>query len=147
MQRVLEQLEAHYKEKEITGNGITVAVLDSGCARHPDVMGRMLCFQDFVNHKQLMYDDNGHGTFVSSILCGTGISSGFKYSGVAPKADIISIKALKDNGETGAFKILEAMKWVYDNQKKYNINMMRKKVYIQDMQEENFKKIIQLKKI
>lgn len=30
MRRVLEQIEAHFAEREVTGRGITVAVLDSG---------------------------------------------------------------------------------------------------------------------
>ena len=120
------ELDAFY-DREVYGKNITVAVIDTGISNHLDFCfpkNKVIKFVDLINNKQKPYDDNGHGTFVSSILCGTGISSGFKYSGVAPKADIISIKALKDNGETGAFKILEAMQWVYDNHKKYNIKVV-----------------------
>ena len=71
-----------------------------------------------------MYDDNGHGTFVASIACGCGTISGNKNRGIAYKTKIVSIKALEENGETGAFKILEAMQWVYNNKDKYNIKVV-----------------------
>lgn len=136
MQRVLEQLEAHYKEKEITGNGITVAVLDSGCARHPDVMGRMLCFQDFVNHKQLMYDDNGHGTHVCGIICGNGSLSGGKYRGIAPGARIVVCKVLDAKGDGSTEHMLEALQWVMTNRERYKIRVLNISVGIGDLKEQ-----------
>lgn len=44
--------------------GVTIAVLDTGIGRHPDLAGRLLCFHDFINRRNLMYDNNGHGTHV-----------------------------------------------------------------------------------
>lgn len=70
------------------------------------------------------YDDNGHGTAVSSILCGNGLVSGGKNSGVAPRTRLISLKAIGKEGEGGAFAILEAMQWIYDNADKFNIKVV-----------------------
>ena len=119
-------IENFYKEG-ICGENISIAVIDTGISRHLDFCfpkNKIIKFVDLINNIKTPYDDNGHGTFVSSIICGSGISSGYKYSGIAPKANIVSIKALEKNGETGAFKILEAMQWVYDNHKKYNIKVV-----------------------
>lgn len=109
------------------GSGITIAFIDTGMCGHIDFLmpqNRLLVFKDFVGYEKNNYDDNGHGTFVTSVACGNGISSGKKFAGIAPKANIISLKALDKNGETGAFTILEAMQWIHDNYKKYNIRVV-----------------------
>ena len=77
-----------------------------------------------INDKKTPYDDNGHGTFVASIACGNGLAGAKQFSGISPKTKIVSIKALEANGETGAYKILEAMQWISDNYKKYNIRVV-----------------------
>ena len=120
------ETEVFYKNNHL-GNNITIAVIDTGIKPHLDFLipnNRIIKFIDLINNKEIPYDDNGHGTFVSSIACGSGLLSNKKYSGIAPKSNIISIKALEENGETGAFKILEAMQWVYDNHKKYSIKVV-----------------------
>ena len=111
----------------LTGEGVTIAVIDTGISEHLDFcsfQNRILFFKDFVNNIEFPYDDNGHGTFVCGALCGNGFLSGKKYSGIAPKSNLIVLKALDKNGETGSLTILEAMQWIYDNQKKYNIRIV-----------------------
>ncbi len=111
----------------LTGKGIKVAFIDTGISGHVDFcLGekRIKIFKDFVYGKEKYYDDNGHGTFVAGVCAGNGVCSGGKYAGIAPKADIIALKALSSKGEAGADKILEAMEWIYDNHKKENINVV-----------------------
>lgn len=51
----------------LTGEGVTVAVIDTGVAPHYDLTrpkNRIIGFKDFVNNKTRPYDDNGHGTHV-----------------------------------------------------------------------------------
>ena len=109
------------------GKGVTVAIIDTGISRHIDFSiskNRIIKFVDLINESDTPYDDNGHGTFVSSILAGNGISGGYRYSGIAPQCNIVSIKALEKNGETSSSNILRAMQWVYDNKDKYNIKVV-----------------------
>ena len=111
----------------LTGKDITIAFIDTGIKQHGDfVLGenRILAFKDFVSDKDYPYDDNGHGTFVAGVASGSGALSGGLYSGVAPKSNIISLKALNHLGEASADKILKAMEWVYDNCRKYNIRVV-----------------------
>ena len=111
----------------LSGKGVTVAIIDTGIIPHLDFVypeNRILCFKDFKNNKKYAYDDNGHGTFIASILGGNGITKGGEFSGIAPNCNIISLKALDEKGETGALTILEAMQWVFDNKEKYNIKLV-----------------------
>jgi len=45
-------------------NQPTIAVLDTGIAPVGDLKNRILAGVDFVNKKDHLYDDNGHGTHV-----------------------------------------------------------------------------------
>ena len=78
----------------IRGKGIGVAVLDTGIYRHPDFGGRILQFKDILRGMQDCYDDCSHGTHVSGILGGSGLSSNGVYMGVAPECSIIHVKVL-----------------------------------------------------
>lgn len=114
-------------ENGLSGKDITIAYVDTGISPHLDFTlgkNRIITFLDIVSGKKRAYDDNGHGTFVAGVGSGNGAMSNGKFSGIAPKSNIISIKALNENGEANAINILEAMQWIYDNQKKYNIKVV-----------------------
>ena len=58
------QLDAA-REQQLYGEGIGVAVLDTGVYPHPDLIyggNRITAFCDIVNGRRYAYDDNGHGT-------------------------------------------------------------------------------------
>lgn len=114
-------------KSKLSGAGVGVAFIDTGISPHADFLlgeNRIKIFKDFIDDKQEPYDDNGHGTFVAGVCAGSGALSGFKFSGVAPRSDIISLKALNADGESGANKILSAMEWVFDNHTKKNIKVV-----------------------
>ncbi|MEU5948924.1 S8 family serine peptidase [Micromonospora sp. NPDC047465] len=80
------------------GTGVTVAVLDTGVdADHPDLKGRVLAAQDFTDSGDPR-DWHGHGTHVASTIAGTGAASGGRYTGVAPKAQLLSGKVCVQEG-------------------------------------------------
>lgn len=110
----------------LTRNFCTV-IIDTGVSNIVDLCvphNRIVHFVDFINNKNYNYDDNGHGTFVASILGGNGIVSGCKYSGIDKMCNIIVIKALDNKGEGGVLNILKAMQWVIDNKEIYNIKVV-----------------------
>lgn len=112
---------------KLTGKDVTIAFIDTGINCHIDYTlgkNRMIKFCDFVNKYDYIYDDNGHGTFVTGVACGSGLLSHGRYSGIAKNSSIISLKALNGKGEANALTILEAMQWVYDNYQKYNIKIV-----------------------
>ena len=79
--------------------GTTVALLDTGICRHPDFDNRIIAFRDFINQKDMPYDDSGHGTHVAGCLCGNGSMSGGKYKGIAPLSKLVVGKVLNEKGE------------------------------------------------
>ena len=116
-----------YTNDLYSGEGQTIAIIDTGIYPHMDFMlgeNRIIHFEDMVNGKLSPYDDNGHGTMVAGVSVGGGVNSLFKYSGIAPKAKIISVKSMSESGAGSSMAILRGMQWVYDNRKKYNINVV-----------------------
>jgi serine protease AprX len=85
---------------------------------------RIRYFKDFVHNRNVPYDDNGHGTFMSGVAAGNGYMSRGKYIGVAPKANIISLNAMDKDGGGDSMQILRAMQWIIDNKKFYNIRVV-----------------------
>lgn len=105
---------------------ITIAFIDTGISPHLDFLlptNRIVHFKDFINNRIYPYDDNGHGTFISGVACAGGICKR-QYTGIIPSANIVMIKALDSNGETSSQTILEAMQYVYNIRKKYNIKVV-----------------------
>jgi serine protease AprX len=107
-----------------SGKGISIAVLDTGVCKSPDFDKRILVFKDMINHKQSPYDDNGHGTHVCGILCGSGLQSSGVYEGIAPSAGIAMIKTLDKDGSGSSSDVLAGMQWVADNYKRYSIRIL-----------------------
>ena len=110
-----------------SGQNQTIAYIDTGISPHLDFTlgkNRIIKFVDLIHHRIFPYDDNGHGTFVAGVGSGSGLMSNGKYSGICPKSNIIAIKALDNGGEANSLKILEAMQWIYDYHKKYNIKVV-----------------------
>lgn len=116
-----------FYSQNIMGQGINIAVIDTGIAPHIDFLfplKRIKYFKDFINFKPSIYDDNGHGTTVCGILCGNGIKSAKKHSGIAPKANLIVLKCLNQNGQTNTMEMLNCLQWVYDNKSKFQIDIV-----------------------
>lgn len=108
-------------------NPTTIAFIDTGIAPHLDLIlpkPRIIHFKDLINNRVYPYDDNGHGTFISGVACGSGICSTKQYAGILPNANIVMIKALDKMGETSSQTILDAMQYIYDIRKKYNIKVV-----------------------
>ncbi len=113
-------------EKGITGNGVTVAVVDSGVtdnAGSTDFKGRIVQNVKFSTAGN-MADSFGHGTHVSSILGGDGNQSNGKYPGIAPGVNIVNVKVSDDEGKTGERNLVDGLQWIYNNHKKLNIRVV-----------------------
>ncbi len=109
---------------EVDGSGLTVAVLDTGLrTTHTDFAGKVLAQKNFTSDNGGNPDDasdgNGHGTNVGGIIVAND-----RHIGIAPKANIIPLKVLPNNGPGSYQAIEDALKWVRDNNEQYNITVV-----------------------
>ena len=110
--------------EEVTGRGITVAVLDTGIFHHPDLTGRITGFLDLVKQKKEPYDDNGHGTHVAGDIASDGTRSDYRYKGPAPEADLVGIKVLNSLGSGSLSTVIKGIEWCIDNKDTYGIRIL-----------------------
>ncbi|RAS82032.1 S8 family peptidase [Priestia endophytica] len=97
--------------KVLTGEGINVAVLDTGVYPHVDLDGRIIAFKDVINNRTKPYDDNGHGTHCAGDVAGNGQVSNGRYKGPAPKANIIGVKVLDREGNGSLESVMRGIEW------------------------------------
>jgi serine protease AprX len=110
-----------------TGSGVTVAVLDTGIYAHPDLAGRVVHCEDLSTERGTAADcadTFGHGTFMAGLIAGNGASSNRKYSGVAPAANLVAIKAAGYDGSTDVTNILAGIQWAVINKATYGIRVL-----------------------
>lgn len=118
----------------ITGDGVTVAVLDSGLWNDDSIFfntrgeARVLARYDAVaDLADQSFDESGHGTHMTSIIAQSGLATtkeGGSYRGVAPNVDLISVKAFEANGQGDFLNIIRGLQWVHDNRSRYDIRVL-----------------------
>ena len=120
-------------EMGIQGQGITVAVIDSGIDREKDLQvnpykakpdSRVVEQLTFNSNPGHVNDASGHGTHVAGIIGGSGYRSDGLYTGIAPQVNFISLRISDDSGMAYESDAIEAMQWVLDNKDKYNIRVV-----------------------
>src|SRR5579884_1144963 len=118
----------------LNGNGLTVAVVDSGYRSHPDIPSggpgsRVLTSVSFVNDGYGADDPCGHGTHVAGIIAGGGNASSGPGSiqtfyGIARKASIVNVRVLDQNGQSTVSTVISGIQWVVNNKAQYNIRVL-----------------------
>ncbi len=84
------------------GQGVTVAVLDTGLALNgPDGIGCVVAGHDVVNGDNDPHDGDGHGTHVAGTIA-QATGNGIGVTGLAHQACIMPVKVLDDGG-SGSF--------------------------------------------
>ncbi|MGY4558735.1 S8 family peptidase [Bacillus thuringiensis] len=114
------------------GEGIIIAVLDSGCdVNHPQLQGQIIGGKNFtdIGNSDEYLDDQGHGTHVSGIIAAKLDEK--EIVGVAPKAKLLILKVLKKdpkdpdktigNSDWSVAAIDYAISWRGPNQERVRI--------------------------
>jgi serine protease AprX len=110
----------------ITGNGVTVAVLDSGVAADTDLVqpdNRILASVNFADVRSAS-DPGGHGTHIAGIIAGNGSRSGGEFVGIAPRAGIVDVRVLGRNGSGRISSVIRGIEWVLAHRAVYNIRVI-----------------------
>ena len=125
---VLLSNKVYYKDRyKLTGSNIGVGIVDTGVYPHQDLLqptNRIAFFKDLINKYRYPYDDNGHGTFISGIISGSGYMSNGLYKGVAERSHICLIKALNSLGRGYVSDILYGIELLIEEKDNYNIRVI-----------------------
>src|SRR3954464_6378208 len=120
----------------VTGQGVTVALLDTGIANVPDLAGRVLPVRNDLNllnptspcenltGEPTCDDSYGHGTFIAGLIAGNGASSNGAWSGVAPNANLLSVKVAGADGSADVSTVLAGIQWVVSFKDRYGIKVL-----------------------
>jgi serine protease AprX len=116
----------------LQGQGIAVAVVDSGITDHKDFKAtsggngdlRILEEALFVEGTDQYKDWYGHGTHVAGIIGGNGAESDGRYIGVAPKVNLLSVNVSDNQGASTTADVIAGLQWVHDHQAQYNIRVV-----------------------
>lgn len=113
-------------KQEVTGKGITIAVIDTGVDYTNPYLGgelgpgnKVVGGYDYVNDDTDPMDDNGHGTHVAGIAAGKG-----KITGVAPDAQITAYKVLNDYGYGYTSDIISAIEEAIQPENPYRADVI-----------------------
>ncbi len=89
-------------DRSAWGQGVTVAVIDSGIGSHPSLAGVKITHYDLVNDGSAF---NGHGTAMASLIAGNDPNVG----GVSPAVKLLDIRVADANGESNTALVSSAI--------------------------------------
>ncbi len=108
----VDRIDADLVHPTYKGEGVKIAILDTGIdLDHPDlaVAGDVT----FVNGTTNGDDNNGHGTSVTGVIAA--LDNDIGTIGVAPAADIYSVKVLAQDASGTISDIIAGIEWSVDN--------------------------------
>lgn len=113
------------------GDGVGVAVVDTGFSpvnpgdfTSAGGQSRVVAKVELSSNSTVTTDGYGHGSHVAGSAVGNGSADGGKYVGVAPHANLISVKIADDLGGATIGDLLAGLNWVHLNATTYNIRVV-----------------------
>jgi subtilisin family serine protease len=103
-----------------TGEGVGIAVLDSGVQSIADFGSRLVQVQ--LPGQTTNADTYGHGTFVAGIAAGSAPAG--NYVGIAPGATVYAMNVARVDGSVYSSDVISGLDWVLANHTAYNIRVV-----------------------
>lgn len=122
LQHALNEMQIPESHRWATGRGVRVAVIDTGTdTRHPELRERITGTRNFVDRDANAFNGDIHGTAVTGVIAAAS-NNGAGLVGVAPEADILSLKACWQRGTAASdavcssFTLAKALNFAIDQQ-------------------------------
>ncbi|MFS1519564.1 S8 family peptidase [Bacillus sp. SCS-151] len=110
----IEKVISPFIPSDNFGSGVKIAILDSGIDKnHEDLKSSVAGEFNAISPNTPVIDDLGHGTNVAGIISAQNNDVGI--IGIAPGAELYSIKVLDEFGYGELSHIQEAIEWCIDN--------------------------------
>jgi serine protease AprX len=131
-----------------TGLGVGVAVIDTGIAgalpdfraSYSDPSSRVIGSAVVNPLATTAADAYGHGTHVAGIIAGNGNARPYgdplrgQYVGIAPQANLVSVKVADDTGGATVLDVIYGLQFVVDHKADYNIRVANLSLESTDVQ-------------
>lgn len=136
MSRVVDQIGARTLWAQgVTGDSVTVAVIDTGVAPVPALSGpdKVVAMVDLSSEAGIpeaeYLDTFGHGTHMTGIIAGRDpvdqpAQPGQRFLGVAPDARIVSVKVGDASGGVDVSQVIAGIDWVIENREALGIRVL-----------------------
>ena len=129
--QLVNQDDAAQAYSSITGDGVTVAVIDTGIDyTRPQLGGgfgdgkKVVGGYDFYDGDADPMDEDGHGTEVAGVIAAEGFTAnGITYQGVAPDARLVALRVGSGN-DIRLTRIESALRWVIANRDTFDISVV-----------------------
>jgi serine protease AprX len=113
---------------ELLGDGITVAVVDSGVNAHVELQdasqnSRIKAHWDFTGVGDVT-DRYGHGTHVAGIVGSNGSTTSGQRIGMAPNVNLLNVKVSNEQGMSRMSDVVASLQWIFENKSLYNIRVV-----------------------
>jgi Subtilase family len=125
--KVFRDAAAARVNEGLDGTGMTVAFIDTGVNYNLDSLGKGLgsAYQVIAGFDFGMNDVDpmptwSHGTSVAGVVGSKDPAN----PGIAPGANLVSLKVFDDSGTSSFYKIADALEWVVSNHAKYKISVV-----------------------
>jgi serine protease AprX len=136
-QPTVNAVQANRAWYRATGRGVGVAVIDTGIAgdlvdfQTPGWNGSRVIASAVTNPCAKDANDHyGHGTHVAGLIAGNSLLYPTdqqlfgKFMGVAPRANLVSVKVSDDDGNTTVLDVIYGIQFAVDNKTAYNIRVI-----------------------
>ena len=126
MRIVTEKSSGELSKKGFRGQGIDVALIDSGVAPVSGLNqpGKIVYGPDLSEEAGMAnlanLDTFGHGTHLAGIIAG---NDGDQVGGIAPDSRIVSVKVAGATGETHIEQVIAAIDWVVEHKNDNGLNI------------------------
>jgi serine protease AprX len=112
----------------VTGQGVTVTVVDSGIDAHPALSQKVVANVSLVSGDSRVGDAFGHGTHIAGIIAGDGSAAAdvtnLYTGGIAPGARLVNVRVLGKYGTGWTSDVIAGIEWAINNRTRYNIRII-----------------------